>query len=171
MSVTRRELARSLGITKQTVANYVSRLGLQDHVSRDGQADVLDDFAASAIADAVGKAMPARDVEAAGQTAKESAPAGDPLIAALNARIDDLKAQNEQLGRVIESKDREIESRDREILALREQISASGERAADLAARLAGIAERQQVIAAAPWWRRGRVAMRLLGPGDPGQDA
>lgn len=30
---------------------------------------------------------------------------------------------------------------------------------------LASLAERQQAIAATPWWRRGRMAMKLLGPG------
>lgn len=36
---------------------------------------------------------------------------------------------------------------------------------ADLAGKLASLAERQQAIAATPWWRRGRMAMKLLGPG------
>ena len=31
--------------------------------------------------------------------------------------------------------------------------------------KLAGLAERQQVIAATPRWKRGRMAMKLLGPG------
>lgn len=38
-------------------------------------------------------------------------------------------------------------------------------RVAELAGKLASLAERQQAIAATPWWRRGRMAMKLLGPG------
>lgn len=36
---------------------------------------------------------------------------------------------------------------------------------AEANARVAELAERQQAIAATPWWRRGRMAMKLLGPG------
>lgn len=39
------------------------------------------------------------------------------------------------------------------------------ERVAELAGKLASLAERQQASDATPWWRRGRMAMKLLGPG------
>lgn len=52
MGITKKELADTLGVSKQTVVNYIDRLELSpDHVSRVGKYDVLDDFAVSAIAD------------------------------------------------------------------------------------------------------------------------
>ena len=45
------------------------------------------------------------------------------------------------------------------------QLSEANARVAELAGKLASLAERQQAIAATPWWRRGRMAMKLLGPG------
>ena len=58
MGATKREVAEKLGVAKQTVVNYISKLGLESHVSRVGKTDVLDEFAVSAIADAVGKSIP-----------------------------------------------------------------------------------------------------------------
>ena len=60
MGVTKKEVAERLGVAKQTVVNYIDRLGLSEHVSRVGKYDVLDDFAVSAIADAIGKSIPER---------------------------------------------------------------------------------------------------------------
>ena len=48
------EIAEKFGISKRTVANYIERLGLGDHVERVGQADFLDDYAVAAVADALG---------------------------------------------------------------------------------------------------------------------
>lgn len=96
MGITKREIASELGVSKRTVANYIEKLGLGNHVSRNGNTDFLDDFA--------------------GAEAKAQ-------LAEANARV------------------------------------------AELAGKLASLAERQQAIAATPWWRRGRMAMKLLGPG------
>ena len=71
MGITKREIAFELGVSKRTVANYIEKLGLGNHVSRNGNTDFLDDFAAAAIADALkspGKpfrqsaAAPAQDI-------------------------------------------------------------------------------------------------------------
>lgn len=153
MGATKRDVATRLGVAKQTVVNYISRLELEEHVTRVGKADVLDDFAVSAIADAVGKSIPQSVAPK-----EDGVTTSDAVVAALNARIDDLKEQNEGLSGMIRDRDREIES-------LRSQLAEANDRAARLADRVAGIAERQQVIAATPWWRRGRVAVKLLGPG------
>lgn len=53
MGITKREIASELGVSKRTVANYIEKLGLGNHVSRNGNTDFLDDFAAAAIADAL----------------------------------------------------------------------------------------------------------------------
>lgn len=53
MGITKREIASELGVSKRTVANYIEKLGLGNHVSRNGNTDFLDDFAAAAIADAM----------------------------------------------------------------------------------------------------------------------
>lgn len=156
MGVTKKELADTLGVSKQTVVNYIDRLGLApEHVSRVGKYDVLDDFAVSAIADAVGKSIPQ-------QSESDDTDVSDAVIAALNDRIADLKEQNGRLA--VELADLRA-SRDREVESLRMQLNDANRRAAELADRVATIAERQQAIAATPWWKRGRIAMKLLGPG------
>ena len=107
MGITKKELADTLGVSKQTVVNYIDRLGIaQEHVSRVGKYDIL------------------------------------------AVELADLRA-----------------SRDREVESLRMQLNDANRRAAELADRVATIAERQQAIAATPWWKRGRIAMKLLGPG------
>ena len=71
--------------------------------------------------------------------------------------------------RIIRRLDAELKetraAHEREVSELRSQLAAANERAAKLADRVAGIAEAQQAIAATPWWRRGKLAMKLLGPG------
>lgn len=164
MGVTKKELADTLGVAKQTVVNYVERLELApDHVTRIGKSDVLDDFAVSAIADAIGKSVP--KAEAPGN-AEEAA--NDAVVAALNDRISDLKEQNKRL----EAELREARAaHEREVSDFRSQLAEANARAGRLAERVAGIAEAQQAIAATPWWRRGKLAMKLLGPGsDPGSE-
>lgn len=157
MGITKKELADTLGVSKQTVVNYIDRLGIaQEHVSRVGKYDILDDFAVSAISDAVGKSIPQQS-ESDDDTDVSAA-----VIAALNDRIADLKEQNGRLA--VELADLRA-SRDREIESLRMQLNDANRRAAELADRVATIAERQQAIAATPWWKRGRIAMKLLGPG------
>lgn len=156
MGITKKELADTLGVSKQTVVNYIDRLELSpDHVSRVGKYDVLDDFAVSAIADAVSKNIPQ-------QSESDDAAASDAVIAALNDRIADLKEQNDRLASELTNL---RASRDREVELLRMQLNDANRRAAELADRVATIAERQQAIAATPWWKRGRIAMKLLGPG------
>lgn len=58
MGITKREIASELGVSKRTVANYIEKLGLGNHVSRNGNTDFLDDFAAAAIADALDRQNP-----------------------------------------------------------------------------------------------------------------
>ena len=158
MGVTKKELADGLGVAKQTVVNYIDKLGLApEHVTRVGKYDVLDDFAAGAIAAAIGKSIPQKTA-----LVEEGVTTSGAVVAALNDRISDLKEQNERLTREIE----DLKSgHEREAASLRSQLEAANARADGFAERLAGIAEKQQAIAALPWWRRGKVAMRLLGPG------
>lgn len=159
MGITKREVADKLGVAKQTVVNYIDKLGLApEHVTRVGKTDVLDDFAVSALADALGKNIPPRPVA----DEDDSEGSQDSLIAALNGRIADLKEQNDRLvAEIAEMRS----SRERELSDLRDQLARANERAARLADRVAGIAERQQAIAALPWWRRGLFATKLLGSG------
>ncbi|WP_417053465.1 hypothetical protein [Ellagibacter isourolithinifaciens] len=158
MGATKKELADTLGVAKQTVVNYIERLGLAPkHVTRVGKYDVLDDFAVSAIADAIGKGIP--KTEAPGNVEET---ANDAVVAALNDRISDLKSQNERLTTELAEAHA---AREREVSELRSQLDGANARAAKLADRVAGIAEAQQAIAATPWWRRGKLAMKLLGAG------
>ena len=159
MGITKREVADKLGVAKQTVVNYIDKLGLApEHVTRVGKTDVLDDFAVSALADALGKNIPPRPVA----DEDDSEGSQDSVIAALNGRIADLKEQNDRLvAEIAEMRS----SRERELSDLRDQLARANERAARLADRVAGIAERQQAIAALPWWHRGLFATKLLGSG------
>ena len=162
MGVTKREVADQLGVAKQTVVNYIDKLGLApEHVTRVGKANVLDDFAVSALADALGKNIPLRMSQEA-EEPESQAGAQDSVIAALNARIADLKEQN---ARLVSELAELRASRERELTEMRGQLDAANDRAARLADRVAGIAERQQAISALPWWKRSTFATRLLGPG------
>lgn len=158
MGATKREVAEQLGVAKQTIVNYIAKLELSDHIERVGKTDVLDEFAVSAIAHAVGKSIPQ-----AVAPKEDGVTTSDTVVAMLNERINDLKGERDRLKAELES---ERMSHTQEVESLREQLAGANGKAVELAGRLANIAERQQVIAATPWWRRGRMAMKLLGPGD-----
>lgn len=154
MGITKREIASELGVSKRTVANYIEKLGLGNHVSRNGNTDFLDDFAAAAIADALkNPGKPSRQPADA-----PAAPAPDSLAAQLEIE----RSRNAELMEALAAE------RDRAARAEAEakaQLAEANARVAELAGKLASLAERQQAIAATPWWRRGRMAMKLLGPG------
>lgn len=153
MGITKREIAAELGVSKRTIANYIEKLGLGNHVSRNGNTDILDDFAAAAIADALKN--PSRQPAVA-------APAPDSLADSLAAQLEIERSRNAELMEAL------AVERDRAARAEAEakaQLAEANARVAELAGKLASLAERQQAIAATPWWRRGRMAMKLLGPG------
>lgn len=158
MGATKREVAEQLGVAKQTIVNYIAKLELSDHIERVGKTDVLDEFAVSAIAHAVGKSIPQ-----ATAPKEDGVTTSDTVVAMLNERIIDLKDERDRLKSELEA---ERMNHAREVDSLREQLAEANGKAVELAGRLANIAERQQVIAATPWWKRGRMAMKLLGPGD-----
>ena len=161
MGITKREVADQLGVAKQTVVNYIDKLGLApEHVTRVGKTDLLDDFAVSALADALGKNVVPRATTSVQED--ELPEVQDSVIAALNGRIADLKQQNDRL--VAELAEMRS-SRERELAEMRDQLAAANDRAARRADRVAGIAERQQAFAALPWWKRGLFATKLLGSG------
>lgn len=155
MGITKREIASELGVSKRTVANYIEKLGLGNHVSRNGNTDFLDDFAAAAIADALkNPGKPSRQ--------PADAPAPDSLVDSLAAQLEIERSRNAELMEALTAE------RDRAARAEAEakaQLAEANARVAELAGKLASLAERQQAIAATPWWRRGRMAMKLLGPG------
>lgn len=156
MPATKKELADKLGVAKQTVVNYIERLGIsEEHIKRVGKTDLLDDYAVSAIADAISKGTPPKQQEGAEASR-------DAVLDALNARISDLKEENARLVRQLEA---EQIAHAREVEELRSQLAEANDRASRLADRIAGIAERQQAFAALPWWKRGALAVKLLGPG------
>ena len=168
MGTTKKALADELGVTKQTVANYIQRLDLGGHVTREGQADVIDDYAASALAAAIG-------TDKAPTEEAEAAPNG--VIDAQAARIADLKAELDRAKADYEARlvaaDAEADALRAELKAAHEQLveasKTNGRLSADLAdalRRQQDIAERQAVIAAAPWWRRWSLATKLLGSGE-----
>lgn len=156
MGITKREIASELGVSKRTIANYIGKLGLGNHVSRNGNTDILDDFAAAAIADAL------KNPEKPSRQPAAAAPALDSLAASLAAQLEIERSRNAELMEAL------AVERDRAARAEAEakaQLAEANARGAELAGKLASLAERQQAIAATPWWRRGRMAMKLLGPG------
>lgn len=155
MGITKREIASELGVSKRTVANYIEKLGLGNHVSRNGNTDFLDDFAAAAIADALkNPGKPSRQPADA-----PAAPAPDSLVDSLAAQLEIERSRNAELMEALAAE------RDRAEAEAKAQLAEANARVAELAGKLASLAERQQAIAATPWWRRGRMAMKLLGPG------
>lgn len=156
MGITRREIATELGVSKRTIANYIGKLGLGNHVSRNGNTDILDDFAAAAIADAL------KNPEKPSRQPAAATPAPDSLADSLAAQLEIERSRNAELMEAL------AVERDRAARAEAEakaQLAEANARVAELAGKLASLAERQQAIAATPWWRRGRMAMKLLGPG------
>lgn len=156
MGITKREIAAELGVSKRTIANYIGKLGLGNHVSRNGNTDILDDFAAAAIADAL------KNPEKPSRQPAVAAPAPDFLADSLAAQLEIERSRNAELMEALAAE------RDRAARAEAEakaQLAEANARVAELAGKLASLAERQQAIAATPWWRRGRMAMKLLGPG------
>lgn len=156
MGITKREIAYELGVSKRTIANYIGKLGLGNHVSRNGNTDILDDFAAAAIADAL------KNPEKPSRQPAVAAPAPDSLADSLAAQLEIERSRNAELMEAL------AVERDRAARAEAEakaQLAEANARVAELAGKLASLAERQQAIAATPWWRRGRMAMKLLGPG------
>lgn len=156
MGITKREIASELGVSKRTIANYIGKLGLGNHVSRNGNTDILDDFAAAAIADAL------KNPEKPSRPPAAAAPAPDSLADSLAAQLEIERSRNAELMEAL------AVERDRAARAEAEakaQLAEANARVAELAGKLASLAERQQAIAATPWWRRGRMAMKLLGPG------
>ena len=93
MGITKREIASELGVSKRTVANYIEKLGLGNHVSRNGNTDFLDDFAAAAIADALkSPGKPSRQPADA-----PAAPAPDSLVDSLAAQLEIERSRNAEL--------------------------------------------------------------------------
>ena len=89
MGITKREIASELGVSKRTIANYIGKLGLGNHVSRNGNTDILDDFAAAAIADALKN--PEKPSPAA------AAPAPDSPADSLAAQLEIERSRNAEL--------------------------------------------------------------------------
>ena len=93
MGITKREIAAELGVSKRTIANYIGKLGLGNHVSRNGNTDILDDFAAAAIADALkNPGKPSRQPVDA-----PAAPAPDSLVDSLAAQLEIERSRNAEL--------------------------------------------------------------------------
>lgn len=175
MGTTKAELAKTLGVSKSTVVNYIERLDLKkDHIKKQGKFDILDDYAVSALADAIGKAIPTTKTEQViDQTEQEPA---DSVVEALNAyiaslekQLEEIKAEKKEQADQIKSLNTQLETeRDRyssDMSRAQEEVSKANDRASELSNRVASIAERQQAIAALPWWQRGKLAVKLLGSG------
>ena len=160
MSVTKREIADELGVSKRTIANYIGKLELETHVSRVGNTDFLDDFAAAAIADAIRKPRQPK-IEKGGEEIEKHAARGL-LVDSLMDQLHFERARNADLQTDLEN---ERDRANRLEADSKAQLAEANARIAELAGKLAKLAERQQMIAATPFWRRWRMTVKLLGPG------
>ena len=95
------EIARATGSTKPTVVKRLKDLGLWDgHVNKsNGGAYVVDDYAASAVADALGGHV---------QAVSAAAPDAPDVSGLYEARIGELKERIASLERQLEAKDAQI---------------------------------------------------------------
>ena len=161
MAATKKQLADELGVTKQTVTNHIQRLGLSGHVTREGNVDMVDDFACSALADAIGT----------DKTSKGDAPDGPSNVAdAQKIVISNLEAELRRKTDEYESRlsklEAELEATRGKLLDAQDKLIEAAETNGRLSGEIAEIAKRQQIIAATPWWRRWSLAAKLLGSGD-----
>lgn len=120
---TLREIAETCGTSKQTVTARLKELGLWGaHVSKSGRAFVVDDYAASAVADALKDAGGGPEV--AERAAKADA-GGDAALVAVEALRTALSASQEQsraLTRELDAKNEQIRSLMDELAAARATI-------------------------------------------------
>lgn len=149
MPSTLREIADQCGVTRQTVNNYLHKLGLwDDHVStgESGRAAIVDDYAASVVAAKIGVRItdgvatqddvaeeesdkfPQLDDENAESIAAFS-DAWEKLCQALRQQIDYLQEQNDSLKAELKEKDaiykEEIDRKDQRISELSTQLTSS----------------------------------------------
>lgn len=172
MATTKTELARSLGCSKSTVVNCIADLGdvLDGHIQRRGKTDMLDDFAASAIADR----LAARFTKTAAREGAEDdllevyrsgyRQTLDLLAAIKDAhaeQVADYRARIEVYAQQVEAQQQTI----RDMTAEREQTRRAYE---DEIERLRSELSRAQAyaaeLAAAPWWRKRAVISRYALP-------
>lgn len=149
MGITKREIASELGVSKRTVANYIEKLGLGNHVSRNGNTDFLDDFAAAAIADALkNPGKPSRQ-----QADAPAAPAPDSLVDSLAAQLEIERSRNAELMEALTAE------RDRAARAEAEakaQLAEANARVAELAAERKKLADERARLAGDGETRRRR---------------
>lgn len=118
-----REIAEACGTTKQTVTARLKELGLWDgHVSKAGRAFEVDDYAASAVADALKDATDGR--ESAGKAGNQGGGADAALVAveALKTALSASQEQSRALSRELDAKNEQIRSLMAELAAARETI-------------------------------------------------
>lgn len=167
--VTKRQLADTYGVSKQTVTNYIDRLGLQDHVFRRGQTDVLDEHAVQVLSNALGKNTVKQPVAFVDETPKQPQ---DAVLEALNSQIADLKQDKEQLREQVEGLRNEAASLRSENQSLRDASTSDRERAARAEGRLQSLSEYLVTMADLGFFARAKAAKQLpkrLGDGKVGE--
>lgn len=117
---TLREIAETCGTTKQTVTARLKELGLWEaHVSKSGRTFVVDDYAASAVSDALKGAENGQE-----RVEKARNPDGeDAAIVAVEALKTALSASQE----TVEALTRQLDAKDAQIRDLGERLAAAQE--------------------------------------------
>lgn len=125
-----KQIADELGVTKPTVTQRLRELDLwDDHVSKSGSAYVVDDMAASAVADALGKTRQKASGSPKGESSGKDAV--DAYSVAVEALKSALSASHDQQAAL----ERQLETKDEQIRTLTEQLSAAQETIARISSR------------------------------------
>lgn len=166
--VTKRQLADTYGVSKQTVTNYIDRLALQDHVFRRGQTDVLDEHAVQVLSNALGKSTVKQPVAFVDETPKQPQ---DAVLEALNSQIADLKQDKEQLNEQVKELRRELINLRAEAQSSHDAMVAAEKRASNAEGRIQSLSEHLVTIADLGFFARAKAAKQLpkrLGDGKGG---
>lgn len=135
------EIAEQCGVTRQTVNNYLRKMGLWDEhvkVGAAGKAAVVDDFAASAVVAKIGvRKFPVSDTSEEGPETDLAAIDGKSeediailaaqwrdIVTALRQQVTDLQEERKQLQDENERLRNRLEEKDQRILELNDQIAA-----------------------------------------------
>lgn len=145
MPATLRQIAERCGVSRQTVVNYLKKLDLwESHVTRGvvGQASIVDDYAASAVAAEIGNRATS-ELQLGGESSGEDgspntqiagmnevdaaafAGAWKDLCEGLRSQNADLQAYIDRLKAEINERDEEIGHKDQRISELSAQLTSS----------------------------------------------
>lgn len=168
--ITKSELATKLGCSKSTVYNAIAEMDLAGHIERRGKTDYLDDFAASAVSARIAGRFKPREEDheteyflglvnmykdAVDGMSEQLAAERASSAAASERHREDIEAMMGRYQHEIDSMQRMIDDERAASSRLRDEKEAAASEVESLKRALAA-------IDAAPFWKRGAIARRVL---------